>query len=94
MIVTEACRSETKCSETQGEPQLPVRGGCVRVGWSLIKFPRGVLKWTILCFQGLADLVKEHLESGQKCSPQLLLTCPMCDKRICKDMREWVASLP
>lgn len=44
--------------------------------------------------QGLAALVKGHLESGQKCSPQLLLTCPMCDKRICKDMREWVASLP
>lgn len=44
--------------------------------------------------QGLAALVKDHLESSQKCSPQLLLTCPMCDKKICKDMREWVASLP
>ncbi|KAH9383106.1 hypothetical protein HPB48_023841 [Haemaphysalis longicornis] len=44
--------------------------------------------------KGLADLVCEHLRLGLKCSPQLLLPCPMCTSDTCRQMRKWVQSLP
>lgn len=45
-------------------------------------------------FQGIADLVKEHLVLKQKCSPQLLMRCPMCTNDACKNMRRWIETLP
>lgn len=45
-------------------------------------------------FQGIADLVKEHLVLKQKCSPQLLMRCPMCPNDACKNMRRWIETLP
>ncbi|KAL1418803.1 hypothetical protein MTO96_005509 [Rhipicephalus appendiculatus] len=44
--------------------------------------------------KGLADLVKKHLKLKQKCSPQLLMTCPMCTNDTCKHMRKWIETLP
>lgn len=44
--------------------------------------------------KGLADLVKKHLKLEQKCSPQLLMTCPMCTNDTCKHMRRWIETLP
>ncbi|XP_037573856.1 ferrochelatase, mitochondrial [Dermacentor silvarum] len=44
--------------------------------------------------QGIADLVKEHLVLKQKCSPQLLMRCPMCPNDACKNMRRWIETLP
>ncbi|XP_054713911.1 ferrochelatase, mitochondrial-like [Uloborus diversus] len=41
----------------------------------------------------LADIVKSHLKSGKTCNPQLLLTCPLCDKRTCYDTKKWISSL-
>jgi len=37
--------------------------------------------------QALADLAKEHLESGKATSQQLLLRCPMCTNLKCVEQK-------
>lgn len=39
----------------------------------------------------LADIVKTHLASGQRCSTQLSLRCPLCVNPTCSKMREFFA---
>jgi len=39
--------------------------------------------------QGLADLVKSHLQNGQACSKQLLLRCPMCVNLTCGKTKQF-----
>jgi len=36
-----------------------------------------------LFIEALADIAKTHLESGQPCSKQMLLRCPMCTSERC-----------
>lgn len=43
--------------------------------------------------QGLADIVKEHLEAKQAVSSQMKRRCPGCDKPNCKQTRAWLAKL-
>ena len=40
--------------------------------------------------QGLADIVAEHLKSGQRVSPQLLMRCPMCTNPNCSKTKAWI----
>ncbi|XP_002159643.1 ferrochelatase, mitochondrial [Hydra vulgaris] len=42
--------------------------------------------------QALADLVRKHIYSGETCSKQLLLRCPMCVNVACGPMRDFFAS--
>ncbi|XP_052213135.1 ferrochelatase, mitochondrial-like isoform X2 [Dreissena polymorpha] len=39
--------------------------------------------------EGLANLVKEHLESGRSCSTQNTLRCPKCTNAVCGKMKEF-----
>jgi len=39
--------------------------------------------------QGLADLVKSHLDGGEACSRQLLLRCPMCVNLTCGKTKQF-----
>lgn len=43
--------------------------------------------------EGLADLIKEHLDSKQTISAQMRRRCPGCTKDNCKRTREWLARL-
>lgn len=43
--------------------------------------------------KGMADLVKTHLMSGQTCSRQLLLRCPLCTNPACSQTKSWIGSL-
>ncbi|RWS30932.1 ferrochelatase-like protein [Leptotrombidium deliense] len=43
--------------------------------------------------EGLAKIVKGHIDSGEVCSKQLLLKCPMCTKAVCSQMRQWIGSM-
>lgn len=44
-------------------------------------------------FEGLADLIKEHLESGETMSAQMRRRCPGCTKDNCKQTRSWLKRL-
>lgn len=37
----------------------------------------------------LTDIVKTHLKSKVKVSPQMLMTCPMCTNPTCKEAKAW-----
>ena len=39
--------------------------------------------------RAMADIVKEHLNSGLKCTKQLPLRCPMCTNEVCGHMRNF-----
>lgn len=41
--------------------------------------------------QALADIAKGHLESGELCSRQNLLRCPMCVSERCKETKRFFA---
>ncbi|XP_074597627.1 ferrochelatase, mitochondrial [Brevipalpus obovatus] len=43
--------------------------------------------------QGMANIVKKHLESNLVCSPQLLLRCPHCVSKTCHQTKSWIRSL-
>jgi len=42
-----------------------------------------------LFIQGLADLVKAHLQAGEPCSKQLSLRCPMCVNATCGKTKQF-----
>ena len=42
--------------------------------------------------QAMADIVKNHLQTGEVCSPQLTLRCPMCVNATCGMAKEFFAS--
>lgn len=42
--------------------------------------------------QGLAEIVKNHLVSGEICSQQFLLRCPLCVNATCGKTRRWFAN--
>lgn len=44
-------------------------------------------------FEGMADLIKTHLESRETTSAQMLRRCPRCTKDNCKLTREWLNKL-
>lgn len=39
--------------------------------------------------QAMADIVKQHIETGVACSPQLALRCPMCVNMTCGPAKEF-----
>lgn len=39
--------------------------------------------------QALADLVRSHIKSGDACTKQLLLRCPMCVNAMCKKTKDF-----
>ena len=41
-----------------------------------------------LFIEALADIVQRHLTSGDTCSRQLTLRCPMCVNSVCARMRD------
>lgn len=43
--------------------------------------------------KGLADVVKDHLQSNEIFSRQLMLKCPLCTKASCTLTRQWLATL-
>ncbi|XP_054162405.1 ferrochelatase, mitochondrial-like [Oppia nitens] len=43
--------------------------------------------------RGMASLVKSHIESGEICSPQLMLPCPLCTKQVCYNTRQWLTTI-
>lgn len=43
--------------------------------------------------EGLADLIKDHLESGETMSAQMRRRCPGCTKDNCKRTRAWLQRL-
>ncbi|KAF7234959.1 hypothetical protein EG68_11201 [Paragonimus skrjabini miyazakii] len=43
-------------------------------------------------FKGLAQLVAKHLHSGQLCTRQFLLRCPMCTNSSCGAVRRFLLS--
>lgn len=43
--------------------------------------------------EGLADLIKEHIESGKKISAQMTRRCPGCTKDSCKLTRTWLQKI-
>ncbi|GFQ93214.1 ferrochelatase, mitochondrial [Trichonephila clavata] len=43
--------------------------------------------------EGLADIVKFHLNQGTMCNPQLLLRCPLCPKATCHHTKAWLSTL-
>jgi len=43
--------------------------------------------------EGLADLIKEHIEKGETISAQMTRRCPGCTKPNCKRTREWLKRL-
>ena len=44
-----------------------------------------------LFISGLADVVEAHLREGPRCSPQLLMRCPMCTNANCGKAKTWWA---
>ncbi|KAF8475823.1 putative mitochondrial ferrochelatase [Kalaharituber pfeilii] len=44
-----------------------------------------------LFIEALADIAKMHLESGEKCSRQLALRCPMCVNLRCQEQKKFFA---
>jgi ferrochelatase len=44
--------------------------------------------------EALAELVKGHLESGDRCSKQMSLRCPMCVSEKCKQQKEFFSGKP
>ena len=40
-----------------------------------------------LFIEALADIVKQHLESGARCSKQMPLRCPMCVSAKCEEQK-------
>jgi ferrochelatase len=44
-------------------------------------------------FEGMAELIKKHLESGETIGPQMRRRCPGCKKDNCKQTRSWLARL-
>lgn len=42
-----------------------------------------------LFIQALTDIVKNHLASEVKYSPQMMLCCPLCTNPTCYEMRRW-----
>lgn len=46
-----------------------------------------------LFLEGLADLIKEHLQSGETMSAQMRRRCPGCTKDNCKRTRDWLKRL-
>lgn len=56
---------------------------CVHFSWPLC---------IISVLQAMADIVKKHLHSGEVCSPQLGLRCPMCVNATCGMAKEFFAS--
>ena len=41
--------------------------------------------------QALADIAKTHLESGENCSKQMPLRCPMCVSKRCEEQKKFFA---
>ncbi|XP_035232942.1 ferrochelatase, mitochondrial-like [Stegodyphus dumicola] len=41
----------------------------------------------------LADIVKNHLNSEEICSQQLLLRCPLCAQATCDQTKKWLSDL-
>ncbi|XP_022242485.1 ferrochelatase, mitochondrial-like isoform X2 [Limulus polyphemus] len=42
--------------------------------------------------QALVEIVKNHLVSGELCSQQLKILCPMCVNPVCLQVRNWILS--
>jgi len=42
---------------------------------------------------GLAEIVKDHINSGETCSKQLMVRCPLCTKSVCSATRQWLTSI-
>jgi len=43
--------------------------------------------------RGMANLVKDHLDSNTSFGGQLLTRCPKCPRDSCKNAREWLKSI-
>jgi len=43
--------------------------------------------------EGLAKLVKNHLNNGPRVSPQLLMRCPMCTNPSCSKTKSWLGKI-
>ncbi|KAK5998246.1 Heme synthase [Cladobotryum mycophilum] len=50
------------------------------------------LNGSTVFIQGLADLAKSHLTSGQACSKQMGLRCPACTSERCAESKKFFAS--
>ncbi|ODM94996.1 Ferrochelatase, mitochondrial [Orchesella cincta] len=46
-----------------------------------------------LFIKSLAGVVHSHLKSGKVVNPQLLMTCPMCDRETCRETKKWLWAL-
>ena len=42
--------------------------------------------------QALADLVHSHLQSKERCSTQLTLSCPLCVNPTCRETKSFFTS--
>ena len=43
--------------------------------------------------EGMADIVQEHLQSGQRVSKQLMFRCPKCTNPNCSKTRAWIGKI-
>lgn len=43
--------------------------------------------------KGLAQLVREHLDSNTSFGGQLSTRCPKCTRNSCKEAREWLKTI-
>ena len=46
-----------------------------------------------LFIKGLAEIVSEHLKSNVAVMPQILMTCPLCERPTCWETKKWLKSL-
>jgi len=46
-----------------------------------------------LFIKGLAELVAENLKSNLAVTPQVLMTCPLCERSTCRETKKWLRSL-
>lgn len=43
--------------------------------------------------KGMAQLVKDHLDSNRSFNGQLLTRCPKCPRQSCSDARKWLEAV-
>jgi len=46
-----------------------------------------------LFIKGLAEIVSTHLQSQVAVTPQILMTCPLCDRPTCRETKKWLRTL-